>query len=153
MPVWHAAAVLSDDDIPTRLLLVSESSVLDALVQTIPPTSLIQLDYPAADSSHIKIELDDEDENPEKPVHDQFGQQHVDIFRGWPAKEYQQQYLRMNKLAQEIAASMGATASMAIDYRMTSRHFEMDLHFEYCMTGEKQLILIQDNIFVPEEAW
>lgn len=153
MPVWHAAVVLLDDDVPTRLLLVSEASVLDNLVQKFPPMPLIHFDYPAADSSRIKVELDDEEEKPENPAHNQFSQQHVDIFRGWPAKEYQQQYLRVSKQVRELAESMDTTAAIAIDYRMTSRQFEIDLHFEYCMAGEKQLILVQNDILMPEEAW
>lgn len=153
MPVWHAAVVLLSNDIPTRLLLVSETSILDDLVSAVPPMPLIEFDYPMANVTAIRVDLDDEEEEPEYPKVNLFNNQHVDIFRGWPSKEYQQQYLKTKEQLRAITEASDKTSSVTIDYRMATRQFEMDLHFEYCLAGDRQLILVLNDILIPEEAW
>lgn len=153
LPSWHAAVVLLDDDAPVGVLLISESRILDTLVQRYPPMMMIQHTYPKTNISQIKVTLDDAEEKPIRPSRPWFTGQYVKVYRGWPAECYRQQYERVKKQAEQIAASMGTTSTMQIDYRMTTSQFELDLHFEYCMVDDRRVIFILNDIPVPEEAW
>ena len=155
LPVWHAAAVLLEDEEPRRLMLVKESNMLDRLVSEIPFLGLIKHDFPDTNISRIRVDLDDANEPPKDATDKMLSGIPISVLRGWPTESSRQQYLRTQEVMNQIAQATGGTATTDFTYEAEAEHLDMSLHFTYCMVTQQldQAYFISDDILCAKEAW